>query len=392
MRVRRFELRLVAIALTAGWTAAAALILLAYRPGGPFDLAVALTMAGPALIALAGVIWPPVARGYGAFEGLVWLGIAALLCLVPSLFEVTDQLRARGAQTLVPSLEAAYPWLLALIATSLFSGIGIARRLRGPTALRRRRLIDGALIGTVLTAIAATLFASAALANEIAIRDRVAAASRFGPTADEEPPLCDSAVSAGPSAQVVGRYWATVDARSIGSIELSGDRVGGDFRWTAYVATDRRLGLAGAARIGADAWWRDPGGSWNIAGIERVSAESLDDDVMRTALTQGNRAAAEDRGVEVVEGARARRCRVAVDGLTFRAAFPQIRWLVGVARLDHWRGQLDYWVFLDGQLGQVAGSINGEATDIADRALQATITVRLIATERDQRMVVYPPK
>ena len=83
-----------------------------------------------------------------------------------------------------------------------------------------------------------------------------------------------------------------------------------------------------------------------------------------TALTPGNRATAEDRGIDVIEGARARRCRVAVDGATFAAAFPQVRWLVGDADLHRWRGQLDYWVFVDGQLGQVAGDASGEATGI----------------------------
>ena len=37
MRVRRFELRLVGAALVVGWTVAAGLVLLAYRPGGPLD-------------------------------------------------------------------------------------------------------------------------------------------------------------------------------------------------------------------------------------------------------------------------------------------------------------------------------------------------------------------
>ena len=60
---------------------------------------------------------------------MVWLGIVALLCLVPSIAGVVTQLLAFGSRTLLPSLEAAYPWLLALLATSLFSGFGIARRL-----------------------------------------------------------------------------------------------------------------------------------------------------------------------------------------------------------------------------------------------------------------------
>ena len=131
MRVRRFELRLIAVALVACWAVAAGLVLLAYRPGGPFDLIVGLLAMTPVAIALASVIWPPVARGDVAFPATVWLGILALLCLVPSIAGVVTQLMSFGSQTLLPSFEAAYPWLLALVATSLFSGFGIARRLEG---------------------------------------------------------------------------------------------------------------------------------------------------------------------------------------------------------------------------------------------------------------------
>jgi len=109
------------------------------------------------------------------------------------------------------------------------------------------------------------------------------------------------------------------------------------------------------------------------------------------ALTPDYRATAEDRGVEVIEGARARRCRVAVDGGTFSLAFPQAVWLTGEADLHRWRGQLDYWVFLDGQLGQVAGSANGEAAEIVPNALSGTIEVRLTATERGRDAFIYPP-
>jgi hypothetical protein len=112
---------------------------------------------------------------------------------------------------------------------------------------------------------------------------------------------------------------------------------------------------------------------------------------LEVALAPGYRSTAEDHGIEVIEGARARHCRLAVDGPTFLAAFPQIRWLVGDADLAHWRGQLDYWVFLDGQVGQLAGSGNGEAIGIEPEALLATVTVLLTATERGRDVVVYPP-
>ena len=151
------------------------------------------------------------------------------------------------------------------------------------------------------------------------------------------------------------------------------------------------MGQAGAARIGDDAWSEEPGGSWVRVEPAEVAGESVDLQVLSTALTIGNRAAAEDRGVEVIEGARARRCRVAVDGVTFEAAFPQIRWLVGDADLHRWRGQLDYWVFVDGQLGQVVGDAGGDAAGLGPDALIGDVSAHLTATERDRNVVIYPP-
>lgn len=392
VRVRKFELRLVGVTLVTGWVVAAGLVLIAYRPGGPLDVLVGLTMTVPIAIAVAGVAWPPVTRGSRAFNGMIWLGIAALLCLVPSITGVIEQIQALGSQTLLPSLEAAYPWLLALGATSLFSGLGIARRLRGAAALRRRRFVDGAIIGVALTMFASSLFAGAAMANELALRDTVPTSSRFGPTDPTgEPPFCDTALAVGPDARVFADLDGTVDLRPIGSVELAGTRDGTDYRWAAYVATDRQLGQAGAARIDRDAWLREPGGAWVRVAPARVATETIDLQVLATALTPGFRATAEDRGVEVIEGARARRCRVAVDGVTFEAAFPQIRWLVGDADLHRWRGQLDYWVFLDGQLGQVAGDAGGDAAGLGAQSLVGAVTVHLTVTERDRAVVIHPP-
>jgi hypothetical protein len=392
VRVRKFELRLVGATLVTGWVVAAGLVLIAYRPGGPLDVLVGLTMTVPIAIAVAGVAWPPVTRGSRAFNGMIWLGIAALLCLVPSIIGVIEQIQALGSQTLLPSLEAAYPWLLALAATSLFSGLGLARRLRGAAALRRRRFVDGAIIGVALTLLASSLFAGAAMANELALRDTVPTSSRFGPTDPTgEPPFCDAALAVGPDARVFADLDGTVDLRPIGSVELAGTRDGTDYRWAAYVATDRQLGQAGAARIDRDAWLREPGGAWVRVAPARVATETIDLQVLATALTPGFRATAEDRGVEVIEGARARRCRVAVDGVTFEAAFPQIRWLVGDADLHRWRGQLDYWVFLDGQLGQVAGDAGGDAAGLGTQSIVGAVTVRLTVTERDRPVVIHPP-
>jgi hypothetical protein len=392
MRVRAFELRLIATALVACWTLAAGLILLAYRPGGPFDLFVGLTALAPVAIAVAGVVWPPVARGRIAFPSIVWLGILALLCLVPSITGIVNQLMAFGSQTLLPSFEAAYPWLLALLATSLFSGFGIARRLQGGTALRRRRLLGGSAIAVVVTALSGVTFGGVAVANDIALRDATPSVSRFGPTSGAaQPPHCDAPLASGRSATLRLHVSGAVDLRPIGSVELTGIRTGSDFRWLAYVATSRELGQHGAARSGGRAWILAPGTRWQPVDAGSVEPETVDVRALEIALTEGYRATAEDRGVEVIEGARARRCRVAVDGLTFANAFPQARWLVGEADLHRWRGQLDYWVFLDGQLGQIAGSVNGDATGVDAEALQGTIEVLLSATERGRDLVIYPP-
>jgi len=394
VRARRFELRLLAGALVAAWGLAAVLVLLAYRPGGPLDVAVGITMLVPLTIAVSGFVWPPVARGRDTYPMVVALGVGSLLLLLPSIGGVLNQLQALGSQTLMPSLEAAYPWLLALAGTSLFAGFGLARRLDAGTALRPRRLVVGTLVAVCFTAVAGTSFAGAAIANEIALRGRTTppAVSRFGPTdAEAELPACGDRLETGRTARLIAHFRGTVDGRSIGSVDLSGQRVGTNFRWLAYVATDRELGQYGAASFGGRAWVRTPDGGWSTADAQNVREQTLDLQAVRTALAGQSRSTAEDRGIEVIEGARARRCRVAVEGQTFRDAFPQIGWLVGGADLGRWRGQLDYWVFVDGQLGQVAGSVSGEAGEIEPGALQATIEVLLTATERGADLAIYPP-
>jgi hypothetical protein len=392
VRVRTFELRLVAIGLTGLWFLGALYVVLGYRPGGPIDGLVGAAAALPMAIALAAVFWPPVARGDRAFSGIVWLGLGAGLLLVPSIGGVLNQLLARGPQTLLPSLEAAYPWLLALGATSLFAGLGIARRLLGETALRRDRLVRGAVIAVGLTVGSGAIFSAAAIANDLALHDRPALDSRFGPTGgDVAPPRCEASLTAGTTSVLDLHLSADVDGRPIGAVGLTGERAGVDVRWTADVASSVTLGRYGVARIGTQAWTRDPQAGWVAAPASAADAALVDVQVLATALDEGIRATAENRGVEFVEGARGRHCRVAVDGPTFVAAFPQVRWLVGGDTLRRWRGQLDYWVFTDGELGRVAGSASGPAGGFAADGIQGTIRVELDATDRDAARSIVPP-
>src|SRR5947208_17182759 len=100
MRVRIFEVRLIAAALTGLWTLAAVLVLLAYRPGGPVDYLVGSTATLPIAISLAALLWPPVARGRPWFVAIMWLGLGRGRLLVPSIVGRVKQLMGCGPRRL----------------------------------------------------------------------------------------------------------------------------------------------------------------------------------------------------------------------------------------------------------------------------------------------------
>jgi len=56
VRVRQFELRLLAVALTVLWAAGGGIVLIAYRPGGPVDLLVGVAASLPLLISVAAIV------------------------------------------------------------------------------------------------------------------------------------------------------------------------------------------------------------------------------------------------------------------------------------------------------------------------------------------------
>jgi hypothetical protein len=392
VRTRTFELRITAVVLTALWGLGALYILLGYRPGGPIDIVVGLVAISPTAVSAAGIAWPPLVRGERAFIGVMALGIGAILLLIPSTGSVLNQVISGGAQTLLPSAEVAYPWLLALLATSIFSGLGIARRTLGGRATRRTRLIRGIGLGIAATVVVGSTFTGVAVANDLALRDQPAASSPFGPTdPNRQPPGCSDNLATGTTALLSVQMTANVDGRPVGQIQISGVRSGADLRWTADVATDRSLGRFAVARVGSQAWLQSPGGPWTAVATAQVAADELDHQVLDAALTSDLRATAENRGLEFIEGARARHCRIEVDGPTFVQAFPQVDWFVGTDQLTHWRGELDFWIFSDGEVGQVQGSASGEAEPLGRSGIVGTIAVTLDATERDRfRSIIAP--
>jgi hypothetical protein len=392
VRVRLLELRLLAVGLAGLWAAVAVLLLVGYRPGGPVDILVGIASLAPLGVAAAAVAWPPAARGGLAFRAIAGLGVATVIVLLPTLAGLVQQLVDQGLQTLLPSLETAYAWTLAIVGTSLFAGLGIARRVLGPESARPGRMAAAIGIGLGLAAVSAAAMAGATIANELALRDQPASASRYGPTDPAMvPPLCDAPLVPGGTAQLTLQLGGTVDLRSLGDARVRGARSGRDFRWLGEVTTTRQIGFAGAAVLGGDGWMREPGTRWRTVPLPTAEAEALDLSVISAALDPLERAPAEDIGLAYVEGARARRCRIAVDGTVFREAFPQVRWLVGDTDLTTWRGEIDVWVFADGQVGRAEGRLGGGGYAIDPNAVRAELTTVLTATNRGEPVTITPP-
>ncbi len=374
------------------WAVAFGLILVGYRPGGPIDLLVGLVAGGPILVAGAAVVWPPVARGPRAFALIAWLAIAPVLLLVPSIAGLVTQLEGGGPQTLLPSAEAAYPWALALLATGVFAGLGVARRRLGDRAPRGRRLVAGMAMGVAATLIAGFAFTVAAVYNELSLGNRPAISSQFGPTDPTlQPPRCDGALSVGATAAVALQMDSSVDGRRTGQLDVAGQRSGADVRWDGYVTSSVAFGRTGFARVGASAWSLLPNYGWVAVGPTGAEGLDLDRQLLRAALTQPQRAVVEDAGLAYIEGARARQCRVALDGSTLRAAVPEVALLVGSVDLSRWRGELDFWVFADGELGQADGYANGPGLGLASDALTAQVRFRLTAVDRGAPAIIHAP-
>ena len=145
-------------------------------------------------------------------------------------------------------------------------------------------------------------------------------------------------------------------------------------------------------RTGGKAWERAPGHGLD-AGPARERREPRPRRAASSteALTPANRSVAEDRGLAFIEGARARHCRISVDGDTLRRAVPEVEFLIGQADISRWRVDLDYWVFTDGELGQADGRATGPAGEIVLDALTAVVRFRLTAVDRGLPVTVLPP-
>jgi hypothetical protein len=393
VRVRQFELRLLAVALTVLWAAGGGVVLIAYRPGGPVDLLVGVAASLPLLVSVASIVWPPLVRSDRGSAGIFWLGLLAGLLLIPSIASVAGQVLQGGTEPLLPSLEVVYPWALALLATSLFAGFGISRQIIPEIGVGRKRLASSIAFAVVATSVIGAIFAGVSLADNAALGNVPAAHSRFGPTdANLTPPECGGPLATPKSGSLSFDLSANVDARAVGTVSLTGSRSGSDVSWTAEVVRSDLFGEYGAIRIGSAAWTISPGTGWTATPPKAIDSQTLDLTVLAGVLSLGNRATAEDHGLEYVEGARARHCRAAIDGTTFGISFPQVWWLVGDASLATWRGEIDFWIFGDGEVGMVSGTVNGDAQGILAHGLLATVWVKMTAVDRDATVSISPPR
>ena len=75
-----------------------------------------------------------------------------------------------------------------------------------------------------------------------------------------------------------------------------------------------RSGSAGMARDAGKAYELGPGRAWSSVTIDRAANHDLDRALVLEALTPDQRAVAEDHGLSFIEGARARHCRVPLEG------------------------------------------------------------------------------
>jgi hypothetical protein len=390
----RRGMRLLALVLTGLWGAVSIAVLVAYHPEGPFDILVRAAIFSPLPMAVAAIVWPPAGDSWRTTAAIAWLGLIAGLLLVPLLVGVLETLAGQGRQALFPSPEVAYAGLLALGMTCLFAAIGVVGARELPGTFSRTQLAQAASLATALTVLAAATVGAPSLANELALRDRPTITSRFGPTDTTLPvPQCDKAPALGGSAVLGGLATASVDGEEEAEARLAGSRDGVENEdWTASRTGDLGPATVAYHRSGDVATVEDARGERSLTPVSLGLADprglTVDGPIAALASAAGTQGVAEDLGIELVEEARSRHCRVALDGPSALAASALLRLLVygSIDRhlgLTAWRGSLDWWVFADGQIGQAVITLGGYPGDAWEGGgLQAAVIATVTATNR----------
>lgn len=405
-------LRLLAVLLTALWAIAAFVIASAYRPGGPVDIIVVFACFVPVAIADAGVVWPAQPAGRRARTALVWVWIAAVLFTIPVVYGVAVTLGDDGPRSLLPSVEAAYGGAIALFASAFFSVAGVVHQHRGERPLERRASWVTAGLAAVLTLVAGLTFVFVAAVNVTDVRRGEPVVSRFGPTGVEvEPPFCDAGVALGANARVVIKAGSSVDNVDRGTARMEGRRSGRDEAWAGSWEGPDGSGAQAYLRVADEAWRNGrsddleaPGSLWepvepDVFGLAGDDGLTMDDPPRFVVDAPRGDIVAEDLGLELVEGAQARHCRTFVDGTTALDTFLPLRWLLygsnahPAGPIERWRGELDWWVFSDGQLGMAAVEVSGSRAETPWDAVgaRAVLKAELSATNRSRPARIKAP-
>ncbi len=404
MAQRLLAARLVAALLLVLWTSLAIAILVGYRPGGPADHLVGLAAFLPCPIAAAALVWPPVDEERWVSVAMLWLGLASVLLLAPLVVGVLQTLAGGGRQTLLPSLEVAYAGVLALGSTAAYAALGLMRGLFSVRTPSRRRTSSSAGLAMVLTLVGTAIFGGFAVANEQALRERSPQRSAWGPTDPGlVPPACDAPASLGPSATVSVEASARIDRQLVGTAFIRGVRRGSDEQWDGRLESHLGDATLRYTRSGGQAWLAMDGGvpREQEPGLDRLLAHAhltLDGPVVAVLRSADSRAVTQSLAIELFDGAQARHCRRQIDGPTALRAVLALDWLVDhrlqadPAALAAWRGDIDWWVFADGQLGRVLVTVSGYPGDAWPASgISATLTATLSATDRDGSQEVLPP-
>lgn len=408
----RRQMRLLAVLLAVLWAVTAVAIATAYRPGGPVDVIVALACFVPVAIADLGVIRPAKRLSRRHRLALVWLWIMAVLFVLPVIYGVASTITPEGVQGLLPSAEAAYAGAIALYLMSWFSVVGLVHHRLGVRPLERRASLVTSAAAAVLTIAAGLAFVFVAVVNDLELRTEPASASRFGPTDPElEPPLCDEGVALGQTARIRIEAKSAVDTFDRGTAVLEGQRDDLDESWGGSWDSPDGSGQQAYLRVGEHAWLNDtsddpqaPGTTWTVStanpfGLLGALGLTLDGPPHTVADAPRGEIVAEDLGLEQVEGARARHCRTFIDGPTALDTFLPLRWLladhslIDSSGLERWRGELDWWVFADGELGLATVSVSGARGETGwdDDGVRAFLEARLQAIDRGTEIDVSAP-
>lgn len=397
MPERSLALRSLAALLLLLWVILALAILVAYRPGGPADLLVGAAAFFPAVVVAVALVWPPADIDRRIRSVAICLGFASALLIAPLVLLVIDALVAGGRQSLLPSLEVAYAAVLAFGSTCAFTALGIARRLVPDPRHLPSRLLTASGVGTGLTLLGTLAFGGVAIANEQQLREQAGPTSAWGPTDPGlVPPSCHEPSGLGPTAIVTIEASGAIDGEPVAQASISGERSGVSEHWTGELEGRFDQGRLRYESEEDRVLWSVDGGEANarpLGFLATLGASGLTlDGPILAAVTRPEGepgTVAEDLGLDLFDGATARHCRRAIDGPTALNAVPALRWIAGQdleersEALPDWRGEIDWWVFGDGQLGRAIVTVSGYPGEaFPATGVSAMLEAELSATHR----------